>query len=245
MSSYSVYIHVFPNKKVYVGITSQEPRKRWANGNGYKTGLMKKAIDKYGWENVEHEIVAESLTKEQAAKMERDLISAFKSTDKSNGYNLSDGGECGTNGVPRTKEWREKDSTAHKKQVVQYLLDGNPIKTHNSVMCAAESVNGSFRVISANCNRKKRTAYGYVWRFVGDGFDLPEKKTGGHHKIAKRTVAFKDGEKVAEFESAYQASIMTGITKQNIIACCNKKAKSAGGYEWQYAKEGENNADTE
>lgn len=26
---WSVYLHIFPNKKVYVGITSRPPNKRW------------------------------------------------------------------------------------------------------------------------------------------------------------------------------------------------------------------------
>lgn len=29
---YSVYKHTFPNGKVYIGMTGQEPEKRWANG---------------------------------------------------------------------------------------------------------------------------------------------------------------------------------------------------------------------
>ena len=31
-NNYYVYKHTFPNNKVYIGITQQEPQKRWKNG---------------------------------------------------------------------------------------------------------------------------------------------------------------------------------------------------------------------
>ena len=31
MDNYKVYIHIFPNNKVYIGITSQKPKRRWNN----------------------------------------------------------------------------------------------------------------------------------------------------------------------------------------------------------------------
>lgn len=238
MGDYCVYVHCFPNGKRYVGITKQEPYRRWSNGNAYK-GLMRRAIEKYGWENIEHIIVANGLDKDDACSTEIRLIKEYDTTNKKNGYNLSTGGEFGFSGVIRNKQWCEKIADSKKKKIIQYSTDGEILNAFESILDAAESIGGSFRVISANCNRKKRTAYGYVWRFDGDSFDLPQIKKGGHHAIAKRTFAYRNGEKIAEFESAYQASVMTGISKQSIVACCNKKAKSAGGYEWQYAAESE------
>lgn len=32
MENYKVYMHTLPNGKRYVGITKQEPEKRWLNG---------------------------------------------------------------------------------------------------------------------------------------------------------------------------------------------------------------------
>ena len=65
---YTLYKHTFPNGKVYIGITKMEPEKRWANGEGYAhkendkycQSLMYNAIKKYGWENVKHEIILQS-----------------------------------------------------------------------------------------------------------------------------------------------------------------------------------------
>ena len=53
MGLYSVYIHIFPNQKVYIGITKQEVKKRWKLGEGYKgQDYVYKAIKKYGWANI-------------------------------------------------------------------------------------------------------------------------------------------------------------------------------------------------
>ena len=32
---WTVYKHTSPSNKVYIGITSREPKLRWDNGNGY------------------------------------------------------------------------------------------------------------------------------------------------------------------------------------------------------------------
>lgn len=58
IKNYCVYKHTSPSNKVYIGITSQEPERRWKNGNGYKKNLyFTKAIKKYGWDNFAHEIL--------------------------------------------------------------------------------------------------------------------------------------------------------------------------------------------
>ena len=67
MNNYSVYIHLFPNNKVYIGITKQKPEHRWNNGKGYKNNdYLANAILKYGWNNIEHKILYSNLTKEEA-----------------------------------------------------------------------------------------------------------------------------------------------------------------------------------
>lgn len=88
---YCVYEHVFPNGKKYIGI-SCDAEKRWRNGKGYETqGKIANAINKYGWDNVKHNIIVDGITKKQAETLEKYLIAEFHTID--NGYNTSTGGK--------------------------------------------------------------------------------------------------------------------------------------------------------
>ena len=90
---YKIYIHKFPNKKVYIGITQQELNKRWKYGNGYKKASpVYNAIMKYGWDNIEHILLYGNLTKEEAIELEIEYIKLYKSNQKEYGYNVANGG---------------------------------------------------------------------------------------------------------------------------------------------------------
>jgi len=52
---------------VYIGITCKNPLDRWASGFGYEHQVyFFRAIVKYGWINMKHEVLYEVLTKEEA-----------------------------------------------------------------------------------------------------------------------------------------------------------------------------------
>lgn len=103
--NYCIYVHEFPNGKKYVGQTCVEPEKRWRQGKRY-SGLMRRAIDKYGWENIYHRILATDLDCEAANKAERYYIELFKSNDPQFGYNITSGGE-GYRGATHKESTRE------------------------------------------------------------------------------------------------------------------------------------------
>lgn len=91
-NNYCVYKHTSPSNKIYIGITSMNPKQRWANGNGYRTQMFYYAVQKYGWENFKHDILFEGLTKNEAEQKERELIAYYKSNQKDYGYNVDNGG---------------------------------------------------------------------------------------------------------------------------------------------------------
>lgn len=106
---YSLYVHVFPNNKLYIGI-SDNIKNRWRkNGNGYNTQLlMYRAIQKYGWNNIKHIVLLENLTKEEACECEKYLIAKYKTNQANYGYNVCIGGEVGPLGIAKSNETREK-----------------------------------------------------------------------------------------------------------------------------------------
>ena len=103
MENYKLYIHKFPNGKVYVGITSQDVRERWRHGEGYKDQLVYRAILKYGWDAISHQVLLSGMTKEEAEEKEIEFISAFKSNNPEYGYNISNGGNCSGTHSEETK----------------------------------------------------------------------------------------------------------------------------------------------
>ena len=115
--SWTVYEHITPSGKRYIGITSREnPNQRWRNGNGYKDTLFGRAIEKYKWENIQHNILFDDLTEKEAKWLENYLICyywTFVGFKNSKGYNMTLGGE-GTVGWKPSKETRRKQSEAHK-----------------------------------------------------------------------------------------------------------------------------------
>lgn len=98
MTEYCLYIHTNKsNGKRYVGITHQDPLRRWDKGRGYGEDQPRfyNAIQKYGWDGFEHEIRLTNLSKEEAFEREKFYISLFRSYDDRFGYNMSVGGDGG------------------------------------------------------------------------------------------------------------------------------------------------------
>lgn len=113
--NYCVYCHINKvNGKKYVGITKhgEQPNKRWADGKGYyRNKYFYSAIQKYGWENFEHYIIASNLTESEAYNFERILIVQLHSNNKNFGYNLDNGG---TGPGSLSEETKKKISNSHK-----------------------------------------------------------------------------------------------------------------------------------
>jgi len=117
---YTVYMHTNKiNGKKYIGITCQGVERRWRNnGSGYKNSIyFYNAIQKYGWENFNHKVLEEGLTKEYAESEEIRLIKEYKTTDRNNGYNIANGGK--SNGM-HSEETKKKMSEKVKQRDIDY-----------------------------------------------------------------------------------------------------------------------------
>lgn len=115
MEEYTVYKHVNKiNGKVYVGLTNNVKR-RWRNSGYFYKGspYFKHAIDKYGWDNFEHEILFEHLTEEEAKQKETEMVLYYRSNEPEYGYNLTNGGDLN---VPN-EEIRKQISNTQRKRM--------------------------------------------------------------------------------------------------------------------------------
>ena len=173
---WTVYKHTTPSEKVYIGITSKEPKRRWNSGHGYRQckGFWN-AIQKYGWNNIRHEILYTDLTKEEAERLEKESIEKYNSTNPKYGYNILSGGDA-TKGIPAwnkglSKEFqpqygktkpipvREKIAKTLSKPVKCIELD----TIFESTQEASKTLNIQFTNISRCLHGRCHTAGGYHW----------------------------------------------------------------------------------
>lgn len=111
MNNYKVYKHTTPSNKVYIGLTGNSVIKRWNNGNNYRNNkYFYRAIKKYGWKNIKHEILEENLSYEEACKKEIYYIKLYNSIDSNDGYNNMIGG------IPQDEEIRKLMSKNNKNR---------------------------------------------------------------------------------------------------------------------------------
>ena len=124
--TFCVYAHINKvNGKIYVGQTCRKPESRWGrNGSGYKEHpYFYHAIQKYGWDNFEHEIVASNLTKEEADNFEKLLIAKLDLLNPNCGYNLQEGGSGGRMLESTKQKLRERNSGENHPMYGKHLLE--------------------------------------------------------------------------------------------------------------------------
>ena len=188
-NNFTVYKHTSPNGKVYIGITMQNPIRRWNNGLGYSHNEhFHRAIVKYGWDNFKHEILYSGLTKEEAEQTEISLIAEYKSNDPEYGYNIQSGGNySGKHSDETRKKFSEiskgrkvseiskrKMSDAHVvKRIVQLSKNGEIIAIWNGCKTAGKALNIPYQNISECVKGKgyRKSAGGYLWRYENNGIE--------------------------------------------------------------------------
>ena len=168
MNNYKVYVHINKaNGKRYFGVTKQDVNKRWKNGKGYPNNkYFTKDINKYGWENFEHIVIAKGLTEEEAKWLEIELIREWDTSNREYGYNKSLGGES-INGYKFTEATRKKMSEAHKSEKIKvYCVELD--KYFDSITEASKYIGRSDKNISNVLHGRSKTCGGYHWVYAED-----------------------------------------------------------------------------
>lgn len=221
MENYYVYMHInkFNNKR-YIGITKQDkPEYRWGvNGIKYKESPhFYCAIQKYGWDNFEHIIIASNLSKEDACDMEVKLIAQYNTQDREFGYNIFEGGTAPS--MPQ--ETRDKISkklkgnkngfgkkcSAEKKKKISESQKGRKFsEEHKQKLSKPKS-------ITHPCSEEKR-------QHIIDA------------KKDKKPITCIETNK--SYPSIHECARQMNLTASAICAVLKGRHKSTGGYHFKY-----------
>lgn len=219
---YCVYMHTCPKGKVYIGITRNNPLKRWQNGTGYRTNeYFTRAIKKYRWENFKHEILFTGLSEKEAKEKEIYLIAKYKSNQRKYGYNISSGGES-RSGTKLTEDHKEKIRQGNLGKKVSEETRKKLSKSSKRLWSNPNFVE-YMRAINTGKNNK----------MYGRQMTVEQKM-----KTSKQVMQFdKDGNLINEFISIHEANSITNVCRDSISKCCKGKFKQAGGYIWKFKED--------
>lgn len=201
--------------EVYVGATSKSLIER-KNDHLQKSskgsvGFFHQAIGTYGSDSFVWTEVDSANSINELADKETEYIYLYDSFQ--NGYNSDNGG-------------------GFKKTVYQYNVEtGELVNSYDDLVSAANAVNANKRSISNVCLHTNKTCKGYNWSYSST------IESNSISDLRRKTVnqISLDGEIVACYESASEASRKTGISKTCITRCCRGEREQSGGFLWKYS----------
>lgn len=264
-NNYKVYAHTNKsNGKVYIGVTGQDASKRWNNGHGYKGCVMfSRAIEKYGWDGFDHIILKDGLTRDEAAELERQLISEYDSTNPKVGYNCALGGFASGSMSDATKEKIRVANIGKKYSDETRLKHSIAVRSRGSIFNDLARINARLARSKPICQYDANKSAIKMWESVNEAaitLGLPHQNIsrclcgkshtcGGFYwsyadsnivepQISTKTevaqIDIASGFVVRTYDGLQDASLATGISKGNISAVCHGRRRSAGGFGWSF-----------
>lgn len=210
-SDYKVYVHIFPNGKMYCGQTIQSMRHR---KHGYKKHTrIGAAIAHYGWDNTETVVLKGSLSKEDADYFEQRIIREFQLQNPAFGYNITKGGDGGA-----TYEMTDKRKRALSDSAKQFW------EAHPEVKAQVRSK--LIEYLKDEQAYQKRIS------------DLDKTRPIIRKRVQCRNL---NGSVVGEWASARDAERFfntPSIHFRGISSVCNGHQKTHGGYIWAFVEAG-------
>lgn len=167
-----------------------------------------KAIENFGSQAFEIELLDEAETTDELAQKEIHYIEAYNTMK--NGYNSDRGG-------------------GFKKTIYQFELNNlEPIATYQTLEEAGNSVNASRKTISNACLGSLKSAMGFLWSYTPEYPIVEDKRPKTVYQYDL------DGLLIATFSSAREASRKLGIGLSSITRCCRGERKQTHGYRFSY-----------
>lgn len=253
MSNYVVYRHTSPSGKVYIGMTKQSAEKRWQYGLGYRKQVkFYRAIQKYGWENITHEVVSSGLSFEEAEQRERELIEQYRSCDNRFGYNVERGGNAQKGMSEETREklraanlteeslarvreinrLRWSDPEEHARMSERIRGENNPMYgkkiPEKQRQAMIDGLRRSEKIFDHS--GEKNSFYGKRHTEEAKA-KISETRIGAKNWRAKKVLCVETNVVYPCVKDAYRE---TGIHFSSISKVCTGKNVTAGGYHWKY-----------
>lgn len=209
---YTVYRHITPDGKIYVGQTGDDPVNRWGSGTKYRANeAFTSAVNFFGWGNIRHEILYQGTSESEAKELERSYIRLWDTMNPEKGYNILPGDLsrpvlCVETGVVYGSIHQAAREIGIKRDCIRDVLSGRYI-----------------------------TAAGFHWCLAEDAENFQIDQT--RRSTAKKKVVNLDTGEV--FESLAQAARKCNTTAQGIGQVCKHLPNRirAGGYRWAYFEE--------
>lgn len=229
---FCVYRHTSPSGKVYIGITCQNPIRRWAHGHGYrKNQYFTNAIRKYGWEAFTHEILFDGLTKEEACEKEIELIKFHRSNNDDYGYNISSGGEFGGTGMRHTEEVKRKLSECRRGE--KHPLYGKHLSEETRRKMS--DAHKGYKPTPEECRQRSERQMGEKNHNYGKRASEETRRKQSESRRKYTVVQMSlDGEVIARYPTTRVAAVAVGGYATAIAAVCRGKKNKTAGYRWKY-----------
>lgn len=229
------------SNKVYIG-QSTNIYKRWSdhkyqlNNNMHHGDYLQRSWNKYGSDSFRFDIL-EECKKSELNEKEEFYIAKYKSNEWEYGYNSTSGGADYTVSLHTIEKKRANSNT---KPILQFDLNGNFINRWTSVRDAGRVLGVNPTNISGCCNFRygRKTTLDSIWihedYYLINGLDLSQylDERPANSKPVKQLNL--QGEVIAEFLSARDASRQTGFSWKNISQVCNGDKKTHKGYKWVF-----------
>lgn len=212
-TQFTIYRHITPDGKSYIGCTSHTIKERW--NVGYKhCPLFKVAYTKYGWSGMQHETLAVVADEEAAYRIEQEMIAKYQTNNPEFGYNVSCGGKATYTGLKHTEETKDKIR-----------------KANTGAIFTEEHRKNLSKSLKGNMVGEKNPMYGKPKSAI----TIQRQYDSHRHEMKPIIQKDLDGNILNTFFSMHEATRVTGVNRNCIKACAEGRQRCSKGFLWEYA----------
>lgn len=234
-------IYCFTNKingKKYIGQTTNLNRRisEHKSRSGKDNLPFHNAINKYGFDNFEIEILIEDIyLQEELDEYEKSFIKKFNTVNKKFGYNIAEGGAIGN---PYKYMSEEQINICKEKQSKKmHEVWNNKTEKEKQEIIKKISDSNKGKIISEETREKISKT---LKKKYENGDIVPHNKGKGKGKIPyinkKEHEIIRYNEKTKQYTLYKMSSLAEkdGFDQSSIRKCCKGERQSHGGYKWFY-----------